>query len=60
MTLHTLHTIWIYWPADDAIELHGAVDDNVWDVNPELYEEMLADAASKVGRRERPPGEGGG
>jgi hypothetical protein len=25
------------------------VDNNVWDVTPELYEEMLADAASKVG-----------
>jgi hypothetical protein len=49
MTLHTLHTIWTYWPEDDAIELHGAVDNNVWDVTPELYEEMLADAASKVG-----------
>lgn len=49
MSLHTLHTVWIYWPEDDAIELHGAVDDNLWDINPDYYEKMLADAAAKVG-----------
>jgi hypothetical protein len=52
MTLHTLHTIWTYWPEDDAIELHGAVDNNVWDVTPELYEEMR-DALRAVARQER-------
>jgi hypothetical protein len=49
VTPHTLHTIWIYWPEDDAIELHGALDTHAWDVNPDLYQEMLIDAGAKVG-----------
>lgn len=47
----TMHTIWIYWPDDDAIELHAAIDQYVIDNNLDAYWSELADAENKVGPR---------
>lgn len=46
---HMLYTVWIYWADDDAIEMHGAVDQHLRDANPGYYQEMVAEARAKVG-----------
>jgi hypothetical protein len=46
----TVHTVWMYWPEDDAIELHGALDDHVLAENYDAYADMLEAAYGKVGR----------
>lgn len=48
--LMTLHTVWMHWTDDDAIELHGALDDHLVADNHDAYEEMVEAAARKVGR----------
>lgn len=48
--LMTLHTVWMYWADDDAIELHGALDDHLVADNYDAYAELVEAAARKVGR----------
>jgi hypothetical protein len=44
-----LHTVWMYWPSDDAIELAGAIDDLTFEANPDAYVHLYESACNRVG-----------
>jgi hypothetical protein len=50
MPLMELWTIWGYWPEDDAVELHAAVDQYTEENNREHYEKLLSEAQEKYGK----------
>lgn len=49
--MHTveLWTIWGYWPDDDAVELHAAIDSYTEANNREHYEKLLREARERFG-----------
>jgi hypothetical protein len=47
--LVTLWTVWGYWPSEDAVELHAAIDEYTWDGNPEHWAELIAAAEKRFG-----------
>jgi hypothetical protein len=49
MELMTLHTVWMYWPGDDAIELCGALDDHTVAENHDAWVKLMDEAAGRVG-----------
>lgn len=51
MADHTmkLHTIWGYYPDDDAIELHSAVDQYTQENNWDFYAKQVAEARERFG-----------
>jgi hypothetical protein len=49
VTLHTLHTVWMLWPHEDVLELHGALDDFTYEENPAAFTALVEGARSKVG-----------
>lgn len=48
-SLIRLHTVWMYWTGEDALELHGAVDDNTHADNPSVLDGLITEAGEKVG-----------